>query len=133
LDKCKTGATAGEIVLSVNSELVWLDKAESEKPGEDLVLPGNLTIECTGFAKETLIVMGSVLCPITPFKKLSKTAELTCNQSKGAQEFTKYFLGGIEITDILEAEGKGIKNFALEQAGLTTTDTLTFEEEVEIH
>lgn len=131
--KCKSkGAGSGEIVLKIASELVWLNKNETEDPGEDLNLPEVLTIECTGLASETLKVRGSTICPITPFMKLGTTAVLTCKQKGGIQEPTSYFLGGSEIKDITETEGTGAKKFAFEQSGLESTDTLTFEEEVEI-
>jgi hypothetical protein len=131
--KCKTkGAASGEIVLKVNSELVWLNKSEESEPGEDLVLPSELTIECTGLASETLKVKGSTLCPISGFKKLESKGTITCKQTKGVQEFTKYFLGGSEITDITETEGTGAKKFAFQQSGLTSTDSIEYEEAVEI-
>jgi hypothetical protein len=131
--KCKTkGAASGEIVLKVNSELVWLNKSEESEPGEDLALPSELTIECTGLLSETLKVKGSTLCPISGFKKLESKGTITCKQTKGVQEFTKYFLGGSEITDITETEGTGAKKFAFLQSGLASTDSIEYEEAVEI-
>ncbi len=132
--KCKTkGAAAGEIVLKVKSELVWLDKAEEADPGEDLILPSEgVTIECTGLASETLKVKGSTLCPITPFNTFTTMFTLTCKATKGLQEPSLYFLGGKEIEDITETEGSGTKKFSFEKSGLTGTDLLTFEEDVKI-
>ncbi len=78
----------GEIVLKIASELVWLNKNETESPGEDLSLPEILTIECTGLASETLKVRGSTVCPITPFMKLGTTATLACKQKGGVEEPT---------------------------------------------
>ncbi len=131
--KCKTkGAAAGEIVNKVTSALVWLNKTEESEPGEDLNLPETLTIECTGLASETLKVKGSTLCPVAPFKTLSTTGTITCKETKGVQSFTKYFLEGKEVTDITETEGSGTKSFKFEQSGLESTDSLTYEEEVEI-
>jgi hypothetical protein len=129
--KCETGSTTGEIVLKVASELVWLNKSEESEPGEDLVLPSEgLTIKCT--SSETLHVKGSTLCPISGFKTLSSTGTITCKQSKGKQEFGKYFLGGAETKDITETEGKGLIEFGFLPSGLQSTDSLTYEEAVEI-
>lgn len=110
--KCKTeGAKAEEIVLKVESKLVWLNKNEKTEPGEDLVLPSELTIKCTStLFSEMLKVKGSTLCPITPFEKLSPTLTLTCKQTGGSQAFKVYFLGGKEIKDVTETEGTGTKN-----------------------
>ncbi|MGP0100920.1 MAG: hypothetical protein ACLPUT_04765 [Solirubrobacteraceae bacterium] len=129
--KCNSeGAKEGEIVLKVTSELVWLNKTEESEPGEDLQLPSTLTIKCT--SSETLHVKGSTVCPISGFKVLSTTGTITCEQSKGVQKFTKYFLGEKEVTDLTETEGSGLISFGYEQSALKSTDSLTYEEEVEI-
>jgi hypothetical protein len=129
--KCNSeGAKEGEIILKVTSELVWLNSGLTE-PGEDLALPSaGLTIKCT--SSETLKVKGSTVCPISGYKALSVKGTITCEQSKGVQKFTKYFLEGKEVTDITETEGTGLIKFGFEQSGLKSTDTLTYEEEVEI-
>ena len=129
--KCNSeGAKEGEIILKVTSELVWLNSGLTE-PGEDLALPSaGLTIKCT--SSETLKVKGSTVCPISGYKVLSVKGTITCEQSKGVQKFTKYFLEGKEETDLTETEGTGLIKFAFEQSGLKSTDTLTYEEEVEI-
>jgi hypothetical protein len=128
--KCKTkGAASGEIVLKMTGTLVWIDEAKQE-PGEDLVLPETLTIECTGLASETLHVKGSIICPTTT--ELSTTATLTCNETKGIQEPSEYEEGGGKFKDITETEGTGTKKFSFEQSGLKSTDTLAFEENVKI-
>jgi hypothetical protein len=130
--KCKTtGAAAGEIVLKVTSLLVWISVAK-EEPGEDDILPSaGLTIECTGLASETLHVRGSTICPST--KTLSVKATITCTATKGVQAPTEYEMeGGVKVKDITETEGTGTKKFAFEQSGLTGTDSLEFEEEVQI-
>jgi len=134
--KCQTGSTKGEIVLKVKSELVWLDKTESKEPGEDLQLPeGGITIECTGLATEKVKVTGSTLCPISGFHTLSSTGTISCkleSGKKGMQEHTKYFLGGVEKTDETITEGSGAMKFGPEQSGLTSSDSLKYEEAVEI-
>ena len=128
--KCKTkGAAGGEIVIKLEAKLVYISEKE-KTVGVDLVLPGTLTIECTGLVSETLVVRGSTICPTTT--ALSKTATLTCKDTKGKQEPSEYEEGGKKIKDVTETEGKGIKNFAFEESGLSSTNTLTFEEEVEI-
>ncbi len=130
--KCNSeGAKEGEIVLKVMSNLVWLNKSEESEPGEDLALPeAGLTIKCT--SSETLKVKGSTLCPISGFKTLSSTGTITCEQSKGVQKFTHFFLEGKEETDKTETEGTGLIKFGFEQSGLKSTDTITYEEPVEI-
>jgi hypothetical protein len=40
--------------------------------------------------------------------------------------------GGAKVKDITETEGTGTKKFAFEQSGLTGTDSIEFEEEVQI-
>ncbi|MGP0100919.1 MAG: hypothetical protein ACLPUT_04760 [Solirubrobacteraceae bacterium] len=129
---CKTpGAASGEIILKVTSLLVWINVAK-EEPGEDDILPsGGLTIECTGVVKETLKVKGSTICPTT--KNLSKTATITCTQTKGVQAPTEYEMeGGSKVKDITETEGTGAKTFGFEESGLTGIDELEFDEEVQI-
>jgi len=129
--KCNSaGAKEGEIVLKVKSELVWLNKTEESEPGEDLSLPSEgLTIDCT--KSETLKVKGSTVCPISGFKVKSTTGTITCEQSKGVQKFTKYFLEG-EKEGKTETEGSGLISFAFEPSALKSTDALTYEESVEI-
>ncbi len=103
-----------------------------EEPGEDDILPpAGLTIECTGLASEKLKVRGSTICPTT--KALSTMATITCKASKGEQAPTEYEMeGGVKIKGITETEGSGTKTFAFEQSGLTGTDLLEFDEEVQI-
>jgi hypothetical protein len=128
--KCNSeGAKEGEIILKVASELVWLNKTEESEPGEDLTLGSPLTIKCT--SSETLKVKGSTVCPISGFKIKSTTGTITCEQTKGEQKFTKYFLEGEKVGKT-ETEGSGLISFAYELSGLKSTDTLTYEEEVEI-
>jgi hypothetical protein len=128
--KCKTpGAAAGEIALKLNAKVVYLSES-AKTVGVDLVLPGTIAIECTGFGSETLHVKGSTLCTTTT--ALSTKATIACKQTKGKQEFTEYEEGGVKIKAITETEGTGIKNFPFEESGLSSTNELTFEEEVEI-
>ena len=128
--KCKTkSAAAGEIVLKVNAKVVYLSES-AKTVGIDLALPETLTIECTGLLSETLKVKGSTPCPTTT--ALSKKSTLTCKETKGKQEFTEYEEGGVKVKDITETEGSGTKKFAFEESGLTSTNELEFEEEVEI-
>jgi len=125
--KCKSkGEATGTIKLSVNSKLVYISES-AKTVGLDLVLPENLTIECEAFgSKETLTVKGSTICPLSPLDKLSVKLTLSCKQTKGAQEPSAYEEGGKAIEDFTETEGKGLKNFAFEKSGLTSTDELEF-------
>lgn len=131
--KCKTpGAAAEEIVLKVTSLLVWINVAK-EEPGEDDILPSaGITIECTSsLANETLKVKGSTTCPTT--KDLLVKATITCKATKGKQEPNEYEMeGGIKFKSFTETEGTGAKKFGPEESGLTGTDSLEFEEEVQV-
>jgi hypothetical protein len=128
--KCKTkGAASGEIALKLNAKIVYISES-AKTVGVDLVLPETITIECTGLLSETLHVKGSTICSTTT--ALSKKATITCRQTKGKQEFTEYEEAGRKIKDITETEGSGAKKFAFEESGLSSTNELEFEEEVEI-
>jgi hypothetical protein len=132
LAKCKTGSTTGEIVLNVTSLLVWINVAK-EEPGEDDILPaGGLLIECPSLlGTEKLKVTGSTVCPTT--KDLLVKATITCKQTKGVQEPSEYEMeGGLKFKAITETQGSGVKTFGPEPSGLKGTDSLEFEEEVQI-
>jgi len=133
LAKCKSnGASSGDISLKANAKLVFLDSESEEKVGVDLALPENVTIVCEALGvKETLTVKGSTLCTTTT--ELSETATIGCKESKGVQEFTEYEEGKERHKGVItETEGKGLKEFKFEQSGLSSTNTLKFEEKVEI-
>jgi hypothetical protein len=130
--KCKSkGAASGEIVLKMNSELVYINKSKKEV-GNILTLAEELTIECTVLQK--LKVKGATLCPITPVNTKTKTFTLTCTETKGVQQPTEYEnSSGVKVkAPITETKGEGLKSFAFEQSGLEGTDTLTFATESEI-
>jgi hypothetical protein len=130
--KCNSkGAKAGEIILEVTSKYFYINK-EKHEVGILLTLTAELTIECTAFQK--LKVKGSTFCAVSPVNKLSTGGTITCKQTKGVQEPTELIneAGGKEKAPITETKGEGLKSFAFEQSGLTSTDTLTFEEEVEL-
>jgi hypothetical protein len=129
--KCASkGAKEGEILLTTNSKLVFINEKEATV-GEDLELVGTLTIVCEAFGiKETLTVRGSTICPTTT--ALSETATLTCKQTKGKQEPTEYEEEGKKTKDITETQGEGQKKFAFTESGLASTNTLKFEEAVEV-
>jgi hypothetical protein len=131
--KCKSkgAANAGEIVLNVTGELVYISETE-KKVGLINTLTAELTIECTAFQK--LKVKGATLCPITPVNTKTKTYSVVCKETKGVQEPTEYFNAKKEKVKapITETKGEGLKSFAFEQSGLSGTDTLNFETEGEI-
>jgi len=132
--KCKTeGAKTGEIILTGNSKLVWLNE-KAETVGLDIVIPSTLKIICEAFgSKETLTVKGSTVCPLSPLNKLTTKLTLSCKEKGGIQEPSAYEEGGKLIEDFTETEGKGTENFAFEKSGLTSTDELSFEgKEVEV-
>lgn len=142
--KCQTtGAKEGEIVLKVQSLLVYTN--ETTKEVSELLRPAGwptstefVTFECTGLAKETLKVRdatanGGVLGVMTPTNTVTNKFTLTFSQSKGVQKSsTKYFEEGVEKTAFLETEGTGTEAFAYEQSAEETTDTLTTSELGEI-
>jgi hypothetical protein len=130
--KCNTtGALAGEIVLKVTGQLVYISETKKEV-GLINTLTAELTIKCSAF--QTLKVRGATLCPLTPVNTKTKTYSVVCTEEKGVQQPTEYFNEKKEKVKapITETKGEGIKNFGYEQSGLSGTDTLTFEVEGEI-
>jgi len=83
-----------------------------------------LSAQCDG-VKETLVVNGSVIAPITKIDAMSKTFSLAYTQSAGRQS-PEQFEGGSKDT-LMATLGSGA-----EQAGLTTTEKISNEESLEI-
>jgi hypothetical protein len=83
--------------------------------------------ECTGFANSK--VKGSLIGAATPTNTLSTTGTLTYVQTSGKQAITS--LVGVEggVKDVLMSSLNG---GAFEEAGLTNTDTNTFEKAIEL-
>jgi hypothetical protein len=129
--KCNSsGAGSGEIVLNMTGQLVYIMKATKEV-GLLNTLTAELTIKCSAF--QTLKVKGSTLCQITPINTPTTKFKVVCKATKGAQEPANYEPGSELIkAPITEIKGEGMKNFAFEQSGLTTTYELTFANAVEI-
>jgi hypothetical protein len=91
------------------------------------------TIECLA---EKLKIRGGALGVVSRVDELvtpPETSGLTFTQSKGVQNPTEYENEkGEKVKFILEVKGEGLKNFGFEQAGLESTDSLTFEEATEV-
>jgi hypothetical protein len=137
--KCHTaGAAEGEVVLSANYTLAFTNGAKAEV-GLLLELT-EATIECgkncEGKALEKLKVRGTGIGPITPIDEEvvpAKKFKVAFSQSKGVQSPTEYENEkGAKVKAIIEMEGSGTKVFAFEQAGISDTDELLFEETAEI-
>ena len=138
-DKCHTpGATEGEVALSANYELAFTNGVRDEvglllKLTEATIECGN---NCEGKAVETLKLRGTRIGPATPIDEevvLSKRFTIAFSQSKGIQTPTEYEKEeGAKAKAILELEGSGAKVFKFEQAGISDTDELLFEETAEI-
>lgn len=127
---CKTsGAKAGEIITKATSKLVYVKK-ETKETGLDLEATES-TIECTALQK--LKVRGSVIGVVTPINTVTSELTLTFKETSGKQEPSEYENEeGKKVKDITEAEGSGLKTFKFEPSGLSLTDTLKFEEAVEV-
>jgi hypothetical protein len=125
--KCQTGATEGEIItLQVLGLLGYINKAAKEvgvlfEPDN---APDFTTFKCkTILGEETLLIKGTIVCPLSPVNTETESYKLICSQTKGVQK-PLGFEGG--TGDTLMIEGKGPKPFAFEQAGIQTTfDVLT--------
>jgi hypothetical protein len=127
--KCNTtGAAVGELVTEeLKATLGYLNAAKKEV-GLDFVPVGTKFIEFScGTALVGVKVTGSVICRVTPVNVKSATATVTCKQSKGIQEFTK-FEGG--ETAVLKTQ-IGIEGLP-QQSGEETTATVTATPEAEI-
>lgn len=124
--KCtSSGATSGNIVTEINSELVWLNKS-TKTAGQKLALAKEVTINCSLIK---LKVRGATLCPVEPVNTKTKTFTFPCKESAGKQEFREYENeSGEKFKAITETNVSG----SFEESGLSATETLTFPEAVEI-
>lgn len=123
--KCTAGSKSGSIETEINSELVWLNKS-SKIAGQKLALAKELSISCSILKVK---VKGASLCPVEPVNTKTTTFSLVCKQSGGKQEYTEYENeSGEKAKAITETElGAG-----WEESGLSSTESLTFSESVEI-
>jgi hypothetical protein len=123
--KCTTtGAKSGEIILKSNVTLVYINKSAKEV-GLAFALEKEVTIECT--SAEKLHVRGGNIGKLTPVNKSEPKLTLTFAQTKGVQSPTEYENeSGGKVPLITETSGEGLKKFAFEQSGLSSTDELEF-------
>jgi hypothetical protein len=124
--KCQTGATEGEITTS---QLLGLLGYISNPNVGVLFEPDNApdfaTFKCnTVLGAETLLIRGTVICPLSPVNTTTDNYHLVCNQTKGVQNPLSF--EGAGTKDTFETEGKGPTNFAFEQSGIQALfDVLT--------
>ncbi len=133
--KCHSaGSAEGEVVLSGSYTLVFVSGAKDEV-GWLLEVKEAATIECAKGAQK-LKVRGSAIGPTTPIDEEvvpPKKFTVAFSQAKGVQAPTEYQNEkGVKVKATLEMEGSGAKVFAFEQAGISSTEELTFEETAEI-
>jgi len=138
-EKCHTsGAAEGEVTLSANYELAFTNGVKDEvglllKLTEPTIECGS---NCLGKAVETLKLRGTGIGGTTPIDEEvvpPKKFAITFSQVKGIQTPTEYETEeGAKAKAILELEGSGAKVFKFEQAGISDTDELLFEEAAEI-
>lgn len=127
--KCNTGgAAAGEVALVLSMRLVYLNKASKEIAYLFSILHLGTTIEIK-CEKLTIQLKGSFLIPVSPLNKPQFRYTLVAKQKEGKQEPLEYETeGGGKAPNTLEVEVNGAK---AEQAGLETTEKVTFAEEIE--
>lgn len=127
-----TGAKAGEIVASgLTGDLGFISDELSNQSvlsfsvGLDLSRePSLLSAQCAGVSEE-LLVTGSVIGPIAKADAMTKTFKLTYTASAGHQSPEQFEVGSKDTLGATLGAGS-------EQAGLTTKETLTNEEPLEI-
>jgi hypothetical protein len=127
-----SGAGAGEIVTSpLEGNLGFItDEVKGEglvvSVGLDLAHASSLlTAECGG-SKQSLVVAGSVIAPITSLEKMVASSTLKYKSVAGVQA-PEQFEGGSKDTLTSALGGR-----SAEQAGLTATQKITNEEKLEI-
>jgi hypothetical protein len=123
--KCSTtGAKSGEIILKSNVKVVYISKSAKEV-GLAFELEKEVVIECT--SSEKLHVRGGNIGKLTPVNSPTSKPTLTFAQTKGVQSPTEYENeSGGKVKLITETSGEGLKKFAFEQSGLSSTDELEF-------
>lgn len=138
-EKCHTPSAAeGTVVLSANYKLAYTN-GDADEVGLLLELT-EATIECgkncEGKAVETLKLRGTGIGATKPINEEvvpPNKFTITFSQTKGVQAHTEYEKEeGKKTKAILELEGSGAKVFKFEQAGLSDTDELLFEETAEV-
>ncbi len=133
------GAGSGEIVTnSLKGEFVYISEG-AKTVGQELQpeTSGGLFAEfvCKGsLINETLKVKGTLLgeVPSAQLNEMRSSFEVNFKQTKGTEEPTEYEEGGTKIKTKLETEGSGTENFAYEESGQATKETITPEELSEI-
>jgi hypothetical protein len=124
--KCQSGATEGEIKTSPLLGLLGY----VSKPNVGLLLepdnaPDFVTFNCkTILGTESLLIKGTVICPLSPVNTTTDKYHLNCQQTAGVQNPLSF--EGLGTKDFLMTEGKGPENFGSEQSGIRALfDVLT--------
>jgi hypothetical protein len=119
-----TGAPEGEI--KTNRLLGLLGYIAKPNVGilfEPDNAPDFATFHCkTLLGTESLLVRGTVICPLSPVNTTTDKYTLDCKMKageKGVQEPLSF--EGAGTTDTLMTEGKGPENFAFEQSGVSAS------------
>lgn len=127
--ECKsTKATKnGELATEELKATLGYISAANKEVGIDFKPVGTKFIEfsCVGGIVEVKVT-GSVICPVTPVNKLSKTFTVACKQEKGKQKPESFEKGEPDVLVTQIALG------AKEQSGEETTATVTATPEGEI-
>jgi predicted nucleic acid-binding Zn ribbon protein len=137
--RCRTPASAnGEMELDATYNTIFVtasgEVAVTLNFTEATVECGK--INCEGEALEKLKIRGNAIGVPTPIdEEIPSLGKFTIAfaQSKGIQALTEYETEeGAKVKAVLEMEGSGTESFSFEQAGLSDTDELQFEETAEI-
>lgn len=137
--KCMTaGAAVGEVRLSASYTIVFI--SEAEELGYAVQFPES-TVECgvstcTKTTAETVKLKGTAIGLATPVNKEVTPPEvitLAFSQTKGVQSPAQYLNEeGGKTKATIELSGSGTKTFGFEQAGISLTKKLLFEEVAEL-
>lgn len=126
--KCQSGSTEGEIKTNPLLGLLGYIKLAPNQVGilfEPDNSPDFASFNCkTLIGTETLLVKGTVICPLSPINEVTEKYHLVCNQTAGIQNPLSF--EGAGTTDTLMTEGKGPEPFAFEQSAVQAlSDILT--------
>jgi hypothetical protein len=132
---CKTAGAAAEEIQTV--EITFTPVFVPPPPAVGWMIfekgpgPGVLaTIECGG---ETFYVREGVIGTITPVNKLTKTFKVEYSEKCGHMQPAEYINSKEEHVVVhLETEGEGEEAFAFKETTFTSSEEMTFEEEVEL-
>jgi len=89
-----------------------------------------VTIECN---RQRFNIEGGAVARLTPTDRKTTTLTAEFKEKEGVDELPEYLNENEEkVKEVFEAEGEGEEVFAFKEIGFSSTEELTFEEEVEI-